>query len=86
MNIPRALKVLLVEDEGPKQAHVVNFLGFLGEVSVNVARSVTSAMTCLEIETPDLLLLDMSLPTFDIGEGEAGGRPQGFGGIEVLRH
>jgi len=28
----------------------------------------------------------MSLPTFDIGPGEPGGRPQGFGGIEVLRY
>jgi len=27
----------------------------------------------------------MSLPTFDIGPSEPGGRPQGFGGIEVLR-
>ena len=28
----------------------------------------------------------MSLPTFDVGQGEHGGRPQGFGGIEILRH
>jgi hypothetical protein len=28
----------------------------------------------------------MSLPTFDVGRLEAGGRPQGFGGIEFLRH
>jgi hypothetical protein len=27
----------------------------------------------------------MSLPTFDIAPGEPGGRPQSFGGIEVLR-
>jgi hypothetical protein len=40
----------------------------------------------LEAESVSLLLLDMSLPTFDVGERESGGRPQGFGGIEVLRH
>lgn len=33
----------------------------------------------------DLLLLDMSLPTFDIAAGEGGGRPQGSGGMEILR-
>ncbi len=27
----------------------------------------------------------MSLPTFDISEDEHGGRPQGFGGVEVMR-
>jgi CheY-like chemotaxis protein len=39
-----------------------------------------------EAQVPDMLLLDMSLPTFDVGERESGGRPQGFGGIEILRH
>jgi hypothetical protein len=48
--------------------------------------SVNSAMNALEDSLPDLLLLDMSLPTFDIGNEEAGGRPQGFGGVEILRH
>jgi len=26
------------------------------------------------------------LPTFDVAPGEQGGRPQGFGGVEVLRY
>jgi CheY-like chemotaxis protein len=81
------VSVLLVEDEAPKRKHIERFLAKWSlSVSVVVARSVNSALDALDDEKPDLLLLDMSLPTFDVGGLEAGGRPQGFGGIEVLRH
>jgi len=81
------LRVLLVEDEAPKRAHIQRLLATLSaDVDVIVARSVNSALDEIEAHLPDLLLLDMSLPTFDIAERESGGRPQGFGGIEILRH
>ena len=82
-----ALQILLVEDEDPKSAHVANFvLACAPGAIISTAKSVNSALDALQDASPDLLLLDMSLPTFDVGDGEAGGRPQGFGGIEVLRH
>jgi len=78
---------LLVEDEGPKRAHIEGFLkGSVSNLHIKNATSVNSALRALEEKLPDLLLLDMSLPTFDIGVREGGGRPQGFGGIEVMRH
>lgn len=79
--------VLLVEDESPKLAHIRKFMreGY-SSVSVIEARSVTSALDAVDDHNFDLVLLDMSLPTFDVGQGENGGRPQGFGGIEILRH
>jgi len=81
------MKILLVEDEAPKRTHIEAFLQNLEQkVIISHAMSVTSALEALETKLPDLLLLDMSLPTYDIGEREAGGRPQGFGGTEVLRH
>jgi hypothetical protein len=40
----------------------------------------------VDTETFDLIVLDMSLPTFDMGPTESGGRPQGFGGAELMRH
>ena len=77
---------MLVEDEAPKREHIQRFLDAVGfAIELVFARSVNSALDKLESEKPDLLLLDMSLPTFDIGERESGGRPQGFGGTEVLR-
>jgi CheY-like chemotaxis protein len=82
-----ALNILLVEDEDPKRSHVTSFIReCVDKVSITTARSVNSALDSLEDQIPDLLLLDMSLPTFDVGDGEPGGRPQGFGGIEILRH
>lgn len=79
--------ILLVEDEAPKRTHIYTFLRDLRhEVTIRQAMSVTSALESLESNLPDLLLLDMSLPTYDVGDREGGGRPQGFGGIEVLRH
>ncbi|MEG8267969.1 response regulator [Acinetobacter baumannii] len=58
------------------------------EYSLEFAYSVNSALDKIEAEVPDLLILDMSLPTFDVNleENESGGNPQGFGGIEVLKN
>lgn len=82
-----SISILIVEDEEPKRVHIENFLLTLGiENNFREAQSVNSALYELENNLPDLLLLDMSLPTFDIGDRESGGRPQGFGGLEILRH
>lgn len=81
------IHALLVEDEGPKLAHIRRFMReSFSKVSVSDARSVSTALDAIEEESFSFLLLDMSLPTFDVGQGEHGGRPQGFGGIEILRH
>ncbi|GJH36316.1 response regulator [Paraburkholderia hospita] len=83
----RQPRVLIVEDEAPKLLHIERFLcSVVNNLQIVSARSVNSALDELEHMLPDLLLLDMSLPTFDIGERENGGRPQGFGGIEILRY
>src|SRR5580658_10215255 len=79
-------KILLVEDEDPKRRHIAEFLRSRGgSWELKQAKSVNSAIEAIEKELPDLLLLDMSLPTFDVGDDEPGGRPQGFGGVEVVR-
>lgn len=81
------MKVLVVEDEAPKLRNVVELAEELDpSAEIEEARSVTSAIKILKQRSFDLIFLDMSLPTFDIGNGESGGRPQGFGGQEVLRY
>jgi CheY-like chemotaxis protein len=80
------MKILLVEDEEPKRKNTLIALRrAVPDPEVVEAKSVTSALRELRKQTFDLILLDMSLPTFDVGPGEGGGRPQGFGGIELLR-
>ena len=67
------LDILLVEDEDPKRIHVTSFIQECADnVSIATAKSVNSALEALEDNVPDLLLLDMSLPTFDVGDGEPG--------------
>lgn len=81
------MQLLLVEDEDPKRAHIQSFVSALvPSAKILTARSVQSALDALDKGKIDLVLLDMSLPTFDVGESERGGRPQGFGGVEVLRY
>jgi len=79
--------VLIVEDEAPKREHLQEFLAeTLPQAERYAALSVRSAIAAIRDLKPDLVLLDMSLPTFDVLPNESGGRPQGFGGIEVLRY
>jgi len=81
------IAVLIVEDEAPKLGHIESYVrSILPGLNIRIARSVNSALDELDSSNFDLILLDMSLPTFDIGERESGGRPQGFGGIEILRY
>lgn len=81
------VRILLVEDEAPKRTHIKRFLASLSSrIVVTEAKSVNTALDALDANRPDLLLLDMSLPTFDVGAHEGGGRPQGLGGIEILRY
>jgi CheY-like chemotaxis protein len=81
------MNVLIVEDEGPKRDHVSTMvLNRWPDATIGVAKSVRSAIAAVRKAPPSLILLDMSLPTFDVEPGEPGGRPQGFGGIEVLRY
>ena len=80
--------LLLIEDDAFKASRVRSFLGqrFPG-CSVIIERSVSAGLERLIAKPmPDVVLLDMSLSTFDVGPRETGGRPQNFGGIAILEH
>lgn len=76
--------VLLVDDERPKRERLATIISSaLGNTTKIVAvESVRSAIKAARSERFDIALVDMSLPTFD----SLGGRPQGFGGLEVMRY
>lgn len=81
------MKILLADDEVPKLENIAEVLsGAVPNAELSTARSVKSAIRLLRESKPDLLVLDMSLPTFDVAPGEPGGRGQGAGGVEVLRY
>lgn len=89
--MPVTFKVLLIEDDDGKRQSVKTCLEREIEKAERVpkmafANSVRSAITQLDESKFDLIVADMSLPTFDIGSREAGGTPRAFGGIEVFEY
>lgn len=80
------MNVLLVEDDEFKASDIMKALGeILPLTEICRAVSVTSALRRITTEEFDLLVLDMSLPTFDMSGPGGGGSPQGQGGLDVLR-
>jgi CheY-like chemotaxis protein len=80
------MNVLLVEDDEFKAADLTRVLEELdGGLVISRAASVTSALRNVTEGKFDMVILDMSLPTFDLSGPGGGGSPQGQGGIEVLR-
>ena len=80
-------RILVSEDEPPKREKILAFLASRSpDATVVTTASVRETIDWLEEDAPDLMLLDMSLPTFSVATGERGGRPQGSGGVEILRY
>lgn len=80
------LQILIVEDEAPKRHHIVAAIKSLDDsVQTTEAAAVADALSLLKNTSYDLVILDMSLPTFTVDEIESGGRPQAFGGLEILQ-
>jgi len=81
------VNLLIADDESPKLESIAEFLASnFPEASLEKTKSVRSTITRMRSGGISTLILDMSLPTFDVGPGEKGGRAQNLGGEEVLRY
>lgn len=81
------LKILVVEDDESKREAIRTVLGKLKwKTDISFAHSVRRAIDCLGDSNFDLVVADMSLPTYDIETRERGGTPRPFGGIEVFEY
>lgn len=79
------MHVLVIEDDEFKARRISLVVRDIAKDCIlQVEKSVNAGLSALMTKRPDLLLLDMSLTTFNVGPQESGGRPQNFGGIEVL--
>lgn len=78
--------VLLVEDDENKRNQIGGFISakYIA-ASVTYARSLQSGVKAVIGGGIDLVILDMTMPTFDISTEDEGGRPQIYAGREVLR-
>lgn len=82
---PKASSVLIVEDDDTKRRRISAVLERqLPNAVVTTRRSYQGAVAALDEHPFDLVVLDMTLPTFDREVGESGGRPRVFGGRDLL--
>src|SRR5436305_84278 len=79
------MRILIVEDDENKRNHLVVFLAdAFPSASVECAASYNGGIRKVISLKPDLVLLDMTLPTFDISASEHGGVSELYGGREIL--
>lgn len=84
--INKIYKILVVEDDFKKKEDIRNFLSSdLSFVDVMIKESYQSGLRELINNSYDLLLLDMSIPTWDKSIDEPGGNFEQFGGYKILK-
>lgn len=80
------MNILIVEDDENKRNQIVDFITeTIPSSNVTVARSFQGGLRSIIAGGLDLILLDMTMPTFDVSVEEDGGRPQAYAGREILR-
>lgn len=79
-------KILLIEDSDHKLSRIRGFAESLWDkMELHEARSFNSGCKCIDADDFDLIILDMSLPTYDRTPADSGGRFRTFGGREIAR-
>ena len=80
------MKLLIVEDGEYKSERVLEYIqSSFEKFEVSVACSYSSGVKAIVQEQPDLVILDMSLPTFDVINGQGGGDKRMYGGLDIAR-
>lgn len=81
-----ALRILLVEDNPYKQSRIMEVLrSSPRDVEIATAMSFTSARQAIERSDYKMIVLDVSLPTYDRTATESGGKLRILGGREIAR-
>ena len=80
------MRLLIVEDDSNKYKQVVEFIqASFSNAEITSKRSYQSGLReILKSEAYDLIILDMSLPTYDITPKEQGGPFLTYAGEEIL--
>jgi CheY-like chemotaxis protein len=80
------MKILVIEDDENKRLQII---GLIKETfitaAVTTAASYQSGVRALLDGPFDLVLLDMTMRTYDVTPEEEGGRPQAYAGRSILR-
>jgi DNA-binding NarL/FixJ family response regulator len=80
------MRIYLIEDDELKLARIDSYLSErTGNNSIHHFKSYQSGLKAIENSVPDLVILDMTIPTFDPGPRRREGRPRSLGGRELMR-
>jgi CheY-like chemotaxis protein len=78
------MKILVIEDSENKMEKIVALLSAMPNIQYDVAYSYNSGLNmALDNDDYELLILDMTLHTFDKKKDKTGGRLRTFGGREI---
>jgi len=80
------MNLLLIEDNDLKKEKILAFIfESFPDINVTTASSYNTAMTLALDNVYDLMILDMSIPTYEKNENNRGGRFRVFGGREIAQ-
>lgn len=78
------MKVLIIEDDINKLHAIMDYIRLMGLSEIETKTSYHSGLKELVSHPYDLVLLDMSMPAYDITAHENGGRPLPLAGRDIL--
>ena len=78
-------RIVLIEDDKKKIEDINGFIQASFDVELTIKESYQSGLRALIFDNYDLLLLDMSIPTWDRKPNESGGDFEKFGGYKILK-
>jgi response regulator len=79
------VKILIIEDDKNKRNQIIERLsGYFPDLEFIVKSSFQQGVKTLRSSSFDILLLDMTLPTFDIDINSSGGKIRNFAGMDIL--
>ncbi len=80
------MRILLVEDDDHKMNDIIGYIRTLNmTIEISTARSVESGVQSAIDNSFNLLLLDMTIPNFDITEKSDGGKSYKNGGEIIVK-
>lgn len=80
------MEILIIEDNPNKLRHIINFLNeYYCEPLIDETYSFNGGKTKIYEKNWDLILLDMSLPTYDITHTEYGGDKKPVAGKNLMK-
>jgi hypothetical protein len=80
------MKIYMIEDNPLKAENVLVYINdILENVEVYIFESFQSGLKAILKEMPDLIVLDMTIPTFDRSGGDREGRLRPLGGMDLMK-